>query len=254
MQKAANRGRFCWRRVGGAQAVLAHPKSCHSHEHGTSRQEIVVAAEGASNITLGLSQLVANCCGSVAYNPLNEICCNDNILTRSSTQANCCGSVTYLTTTHLCCGGNKTFELKENRSCCGNKTFDMTTHCCCTKPTLEVKPKNDTCCRTETDLRCGSEPYNPHEQICCLGYLYKRTSALTKCCGKYVYTLSDDNVLCCNGILHRNVPVQSECVGGVMYIPGNTTCQMSVRPRLGEHCCGGQTFNPRMHICYNGHR
>ncbi|XP_050959755.1 galaxin-like isoform X2 [Labeo rohita] len=205
------------------------------------------------NITLGLSQMVANCCGSAAYNPLNEICCNNNILTLSSTQAKCCGSVTYLTRTHLCCGGNKIYTLKENLSCCGNKTFDKTTHCCCTAPKLEVKPKHETCCQKATDLKCGSNPYNPHEQICCSGKLYKRASALTKCCGEDFYSLSDDNVLCCNGILKHNVSEQSECVGGVIYTPGNTTCQMSVRPRLGEHCCGGQTFNPHTHICCNGH-
>ncbi len=38
MRKAANRKRFCWRRGGGAQAVLVHPKSCRVHEHGASRQ------------------------------------------------------------------------------------------------------------------------------------------------------------------------------------------------------------------------
>ncbi len=38
MQKAANRKRFCWRRGGGVQAVLVHPKSCRFHEHGASRQ------------------------------------------------------------------------------------------------------------------------------------------------------------------------------------------------------------------------
>ncbi len=38
MRKAANRRRFCWRRGGGAQAVLVHPKSCRFHEHGASRQ------------------------------------------------------------------------------------------------------------------------------------------------------------------------------------------------------------------------
>ncbi len=38
MRKAANRKRFCWRRGGGAQAVLVHPKSCRFHEHGASRQ------------------------------------------------------------------------------------------------------------------------------------------------------------------------------------------------------------------------
>ncbi|KAK2894857.1 hypothetical protein Q8A67_012086 [Cirrhinus molitorella] len=225
-------------------------------------------------VTLGLSQLVADCCDSVAYNPLNEICCNGSLQTRSSTQAKCCGKDIYLTTTHLCCGGNKIFKQKENHSCCGKELYDMTTHCCCTKPTLEVKPKDEICCPNSTDsvkteckqsssltrtrpknseFKCGSKSFNPLKKMCCSGSLHKKASALTKCCGKVAYTLTDNNVLCCNGILHHNVPEQSECIGGVIYTPENTTCQMSARPRLGEHCCGGQTFNPHTHICCNGH-
>ncbi|XP_016143237.1 galaxin-like [Sinocyclocheilus grahami] len=249
--------------------------SHHLHWCGNVSYNISGSSCCNGTITLGLSQLVADCCGSVAYNPLNEICCDGRILTRSSTYAKCCSRDVYLTTTHLCCGKNNIFQRKENHSCCGNETYDMTTHCCCTNPALEVKPKNETCCSKATDsrkkaesqqgspptrtlpilsdLNCGSETYNPHEQMCCSGNLYKKASALTKCCGEDAYILSDDNVLCCNGILHRNVPEQSECVGGVMYTPANTTCQMSTRPRLGEHCCGGQTFNPRTHICCNGH-
>ncbi|KAL1256646.1 hypothetical protein QQF64_012191 [Cirrhinus molitorella] len=221
------------------------------------------------NITMGLGQLVSDCCGSVAYNPLNEICCDGSLQTRSSTRAKCCGKVIYLTTTHLCCGDNQILDLKENHSCCGNQTYNMATHCCCTMPTLKVNLKNEACCPNATDskyqqgsptstpkvseLMCGTEPYNHQKQICCSGTLYKKASALTKCCGAEVYILSDDSVLCCNGILHRNVPVQSECVAGVIYTPENTTCQMSARPRLGEHCCGGQTLDPHKQICCNGH-
>ncbi|XP_042599768.1 galaxin-like isoform X3 [Cyprinus carpio] len=248
--------------------------SHHLHWCGNVSYKVSGSSCCNGNITLGLSQLVADCCGSVAYNPLNEICCNGSILTRSSTYAKCCGKDMYLTTTHVCCGKNNIFQWKENHSCCGEKTYDETIHCCCSNPTPVVKHKNETCClkakdhdkKTEhqpgspptrplpilSDLICGSETYNPHKQMCCSGNLYK-ASALTKCCGGDAYTLSDDNVLCCNGILHLNVPEQSECVGGVIYTPANTTCQMSTRPRLGEHCCGGQTFNPRTHICCNGH-
>ncbi|XP_042599759.1 galaxin-like isoform X2 [Cyprinus carpio] len=256
--------------------------SNHLHHCGNVSYNISESSCCNGYITPGLSQLVADCCGSVAYNPLNEICCKGNILTQSSTHVKCCGKDMYVTTTHLCCGGNNIFQRKEDHSCCGKETYDMTTHCCCTNLTLEVKPKNETCCPKATgsnlnpiltakkkefqlgspptrtlpktsELKCRTMPFNPQENICCLGNLYKKASALTKCCGVDAYTLSDDNVLCCNGILHLNVPEQSECVGGVIYTPANTTCQMSIRPRLGEHCCGGQTFNPRTHICCNGH-
>ncbi|XP_026086828.1 galaxin-like isoform X3 [Carassius auratus] len=249
--------------------------SHHLHCCGNVSYKISESSCCNGNLTNGLSQLVSDCCDSVAYNPLNEICCGGRILTQSSTHAKCCGKVLYLTTTHLCCGGNNIFQRKENLFCCGKETYDMTTHCCCINLALEVKPKNETCCPkvTDTDKRresqqgslptsklsrnleskCGTKPYNPNKKICCSGNLYEKASALTKCCGTDVYTLLDDNVLCCNGILHLNVPEQSECVGGVIYAPPNTFCQMPARPRLGEHCCGEQTFNPRTHICCNGH-
>ncbi|XP_043088787.1 galaxin-like isoform X1 [Puntigrus tetrazona] len=245
----------------------------HLHRCGNVSYKISGSSCCNDNITLGLSQLVADCCGSVAYNPLNEICCSGRILTQSSTNVKCCGKGMYVTTTHVCCGGNNILQRKENHACCGKEMFDVTTHCCCANPELEVKPKNEACCPKATDEgkfqqvsphtrtipknsdldQCGTETYNPREQICCSGKPHKKESSLTKCCGVDAYTLSDDNVLCCNGILHINVPEHSECVGGVIYSPENTTCQMLTRPRLGEHCCGRQTFNPHTHICCNGH-
>ncbi|XP_056126195.1 galaxin [Rhinichthys klamathensis goyatoka] len=146
-------------------------------------------------LTRGLSQLVADCCKSEAYNPLNEICCNGSVFTRTSA--------------HMTCNGGK-------------------------------------------GLKCGSETYDPKERMCCSGKLY-RASALNKCCGTDIYRLIDDHVLCCNGTLHRNVSKKSECVGGVVYSPDNSNCNLSARPRLGEHCCGGKTFSPLTHICCNGH-
>ncbi|XP_050991330.1 galaxin isoform X3 [Labeo rohita] len=251
--------------------------SQHLHCCGNVSYEISGSSCCKGKITLGLSQLVADCCGSVAFNPLNEICCNGTIQTRFNSRAKCCGNVMYLTATHLCCGRKNIFERKENLSCCGNETYNITTQCCCNFPTLQVKSKNETCCPkppfvntalignnqqgsppTSTlpkvsDLMCGDDPYNHQDHICCSGKRHKKASVLTMCCGQDAYTMSDDNMLCCNGNLHRDVPEQSECVGGVIYTPENTTCQMSVRPRLGEHCCGGQTFNPSTHICCNGH-
>ncbi|XP_051513039.1 galaxin-like isoform X2 [Myxocyprinus asiaticus] len=243
-------------------------------------------------ITPGLSQLVADCCESVAYNPLNKICCNGRIQTRNSAQDKCCGSEIYLMKTHLCCV-DTIFELGENLFCCGNNLYNRETHCCCTSDSndLQVKPKPETCCSnladvlsTEnsftkksagseltqsqqqflsafvslptkvSDMMCASKAYNPQESICCSGNLYRKSSAIIKCCGKYRYSLLDETVLCCNGILHHNLPEQSVCVGGVVYTPGETACQLYVRPRLGEHCCGVKTLNPEIHICCNGHR
>ncbi|XP_050991501.1 uncharacterized protein LOC127181049 isoform X3 [Labeo rohita] len=275
---------ICHHDRGGQNAGRQMEGRHHLHCCGNVPYNISGSSCCNGKITLGLSQLVADCCDSLAYNPLNEICCNGSIQTRSSIHAKCCGKGLYLTTTHLCCGGNKIFERKENHSCCGKEFYDMTTHCCCINP-LQVNHKNENCCVKPTagynlnmiltdshkktkykqsylltqtrpsnsELKCGSKPFNPLKNICCSGNLHMKASALTKCCGEHAYSLSDDNVMCCNGILQRNVSEQSECVGGVIYTPENTICQMSTRPRLGEHCCGGQTFNPRTHICCNGH-
>ncbi|XP_051952901.1 galaxin-like isoform X2 [Xyrauchen texanus] len=213
-----------------------------------------------------------HCCGNLTYNISGSSCCNE----------------IYQMKTHLCCV-DTIFELGENLFCCGNNLYNRKTHSC-TKD-LQVKPNLETCCSKMTDvlstensftkksagstliqskqqpvstsvspptkvsdLMCASKDYNPQESICCSGNPYRKTSALTKCCGKDIYSLLDETVLCCNGKLHRNLPEQSECVGGVVYTPGETACQLYVRPRLGEHCCGEKTLNPEIHICCNGHR
>ncbi|KAK9959139.1 hypothetical protein ABG768_011218 [Culter alburnus] len=258
--------------------ICLHDKESHrnrdfnSHmakgHHLQCGNESYISSESAccnGKITKGLSQLVADCCGTKAYNSLNEICCDGSLFTRSSAQVQCCGEVMYLPT-DSCCFNNKLTDRKENHDCCGAESFDKTTHICCSNP-LSVKPKKEPCTNlavpprsmsssvTSTPLqkpeeKCGSKTYNPKNQICCSGLLYK-ASALTMCCGDRIYTPFDENVLCCNGTLHLNVPKQSECVGGVVYT--NNTCNLSARPRLGEHCCGGQTYDPRTHICCNGH-
>lgn len=229
------------------------------------------------NLTLGLSQFVTYCCGSVTYNPLNEICCNGSIFIRTSAHTKCCGKDPYQTTTHLCCGSTKLNKRKGNENdCCGETPFDNSNHCCCAcSPELQIKPNSDPCCQTDKKLKssqctqasglensttahnkisgkCGS--YDPQRYICCSGHLYNKSSELTKCCGKHLYSFSEGNVLCCNGILHRDMPEKAECVGGVVYSPENSTCHLPVRPQLGEHCCGSQTFDPLIHICCNGHR
>ncbi|XP_067275193.1 galaxin [Pseudorasbora parva] len=220
-------------------------------------------------LTKGLSHLVSDCCGSVAYNVLNEICCNNSIFIPSSAQMQCCGKELFLPTTHMCCE-TKVILQKKNHVCCGTETYDQTTHICCTESNeTQIKPKDQSCPKNEEDdvnntspisippevseFICGSESYDPKIEICCSGKLHKR-SALKKCCGEHAYTPLDDHVLCCNGTLHHNVPQKSECVGGIVYAPSNTTCHLSTRPRLGEHCCGRQTYNPKTHICCNGHR
>ncbi|XP_039539960.1 galaxin-2 isoform X2 [Pimephales promelas] len=160
-------------------------------------------------LTLGLSHLVADCCGSEAFNPLNEICCNGSVFVRTRADMTC-------------------YEGKDRSHSSALSSS------------------------TEPELKCGSETYNPKKEMCCSGKPY-RASALNKCCGTKVYRLGDDNALCCNGTLYHGVSKKSECVADILYSPDNSTCHLPARARLGEHCCGGKTFNPVTHICCNGH-
>ncbi|XP_056334307.1 galaxin isoform X2 [Danio aesculapii] len=228
------------------------------------------------NLTRGLSQVVTYCCGSVAYNPLNEICCKDRIFIRTSAHTKCCGKDPYQTKNRICCGDVLLNKQQKKKNCCGKELFDKEANCCCPLD-LKIKPKSDPCCQTKAveipkspqcsqasglektttapnNITGNGGSYDPQTQICCSGQLYKKSSEFTKCCGKHLYSFSEGNVLCCNGILHLDMPEKSECVGGVVYSPKNTTCHLPVRPNLGEHCCGNQTFDPLIHICCNGHR
>ncbi|KAK9959138.1 hypothetical protein ABG768_011217 [Culter alburnus] len=193
-------------------------------------------------------QLETDYCNSLPYNPVNQICCNGTIQTRSSAHTACCGQDLYITTTQACCGGNTTLELKEDLSCCGSKSFNRMTHCCCFKNnTLEVNHKDEKCCPTppkEAELKSP-------EYISCSGINYKRESGLTQCCGKNLYSLSDVNVLCCNGILHLNVPEQSECVGGLIYTQKQLkmSCGSQIYDHHKQRCCSGDLYNTTKAEC-----
>ncbi|XP_050960752.1 galaxin-like isoform X2 [Labeo rohita] len=201
---------------------------------------VFAALSGQGNVPKGLSQLETDYCNSSAYNPVNQICCNGSIHNRSSAHSKCCGQVMYVPTAHICCGNNQMFEVQENLSCCGNKSFDTTRqHCCVTSNTLEVRLKNE----------CPSPPpkdAEPSKYVNCSGKLYKRESGLTRCCGKDVYSVADDNVLCCNGVLYRNVPEDSECVGGVIYDQNQIkmlSCGSEVYDHKKQLCCSGQLYS-----------
>ncbi|TRY81855.1 hypothetical protein DNTS_011417 [Danionella cerebrum] len=173
-------------------------------------------------MTWGIGQQAAYCCGSNAYNPLNEICCDKKIFTRPSAETKCCGKGAIKNRDPQSHAPSRSHGLQFSSSLLGSK--------------------------------CDSNSFNPQIQICCSGKIHQKSSELIKCCGEDAYSFTDRNVLCCNGILHKSVPEDSECVGGVIYIKENSICHLSTRPRVDKHCCGKQAFDPRKHICCNGHR
>ncbi|XP_065139064.1 uncharacterized protein [Paramisgurnus dabryanus] len=161
------------------------------------------------NVSYNISN--SSCCE--AYNPLNQICCGDHILTRESAQAKCCGSEMYLPTTHKCCSG-------EN-----------------------ITPKGEICTTVSPSVRKAKDN-RTEEMMFCLGKEYK-VSALYKCCGEKIYSLSDDTVLCCNGTLYHHVPKNSECVGGLIYAQNQIkmTCGSKVYDHESFRCCSGHLYN-----------
>nr|XP_055029561.1 galaxin isoform X1 [Misgurnus anguillicaudatus]XP_055029562.1 galaxin isoform X1 [Misgurnus anguillicaudatus] len=201
--------------------VSSSPNGSMPHHHHHECKNVSYNISNSScckgNITSGISMLVADCCGSVAYNPLNQICCGDQILTRDNAQAKCCGSEMYLPTTHMCCTPN----------------------------TIKSRDKKCTIVSNGTATDNGTKGVaQTQETMFCLGKEYQ-VSALHKCCGEKHYSLSDDTVLCCNGTLYLNVPKNSECVGGLIYAQDRIkmTCGSKVYDHESSRCCSGHLYN-----------
>ncbi|XP_056621590.1 galaxin isoform X2 [Triplophysa dalaica] len=173
------------------------------HTCGNKQYNISEALCCNGTLICGLSRLVADCCESNAFNPLNEMCCNGRIC-----------EITNI----------------KNRSCVPDGNESKSSDSGSTESKNNCTPV----------LQCGSKTYDPLTQMCCSGSIYK-LSPLNKCCGTKAYSISE-KVLCCNGTLHKNVPENSQCVGGYMYMENQTIMtydtNVSIKVNRKAECCG----------------
>ncbi len=145
---------------------------------------------------------MADCCGSVAYNPLNEICCNGRILTQSSTHAQCCGKGSRFISCNLNTLTGTLFRfdtflhayifllrLIDLYTIRLRKTFIMTfllhsftdmylttTHLCCGKNNIFQRKENHSC--------CGKETYDMTTHCCCINTKLEVKPKNETCCPK----------------------------------------------------------------------
>ncbi|XP_042150864.1 uncharacterized protein LOC112265075 [Oncorhynchus tshawytscha] len=228
-------------------------------------------------LTPHVSQLVSDCCGSRACDPLNQ--CDLQILTRTQPHSKCCGKELYNKDHQLCCGhvdkGRKVLtKMSRHHLCCGDQQFDRRSHCCCqhiTEP-LNPQPLNASCCAIQELRRtppaqtvqnktiaqsspncmpgekpCGqSACFNPITERCCVNP--------TSLQGQ---SYSHDQT-CCDGTL-SHTPGQltphvsqlvSDCCGSRACDPLNQ-CDLQILTRTQPHskCCGKELYNKDHQLC-----
>eukprot|EP01102_Stenamoeba_stenopodia_P020650 TRINITY_DN8132_c0_g1_i1.p1 TRINITY_DN8132_c0_g1~~TRINITY_DN8132_c0_g1_i1.p1 ORF type:complete len:319 (-),score=38.26 TRINITY_DN8132_c0_g1_i1:164-1120(-) len=111
------------------------------------------------------------CCGSLKFDPTNEVCCSDKYGRVSVGQGNslaCCGSQAYDPAASTCCtdatGASYLYSGGGlNSRCCNGKLLDPTNQICCQNAAaVDVTDVNTAKC-------CGLEAYYPPKETCCLG-------------------------------------------------------------------------------------
>ncbi|XP_035629309.1 usherin-like isoform X1 [Oncorhynchus keta] len=193
-------------------------------------------------LTLNVSQLVSDCCGLRAYDPLNQLCCDSRILNRTQPHAKCCGKEPYDEDNQLCCGniieGRKVLaKMSSHHRCCGDHQFNQQSHCCCSE-TLSPEPLNASCCASSSSNYRGNDASSPNcmpgERPCGRGACFNPT---TEGCCENPTSLQGKRYLrhqtCCEGILSRN------------------PCKTAQGP-YNVASCGSQVYNPDINICCAG--
>ncbi|XP_024300116.2 uncharacterized protein LOC112266667 [Oncorhynchus tshawytscha] len=231
-------------------------------------------------LTLNVSQLVSDCCGCRPYDPLNQLCCDSRILTRTQPHAKCCGKELYDEDHQLCCGnvlkGRKVLaKMSSHHRCCGDHQFDQQSHCCCSE-TLSPEPLNASCCASTSSNYRGIDASSPNcmpgerPEGCCVNHTscqghphsHLQTSAETRShtpglhddagCGSQVY--NPDHKTCCAGKLSNRVLGKNLCCGKTPYavedrrvLCCNQTLHRGVE--AGHQCSpGGHLYRPSREI------
>nr|XP_046171999.1 usherin-like [Oncorhynchus gorbuscha] len=231
-------------------------------------------------LTLNVSQLVSDCCGCRPYDPLNQLCCDSRILTRTQPHAKCCGKELYDEDHQLCCGnvlkGRKVLaKMSSHHRCCGDHQFDQQSHCCCSE-TLSPEPLNASCCASSSYNHRGIDASSPNcmpgerPEGCCVNHTscqghphaHLQNSAETRShtpglhdvagCGSQVY--NPDKKTCCDGKLSNRVLGKNLCCGKTPYavedrrvLCCNQTLYLGVE--AGHQCSpGGHLYLPSREI------
>ena len=134
------------------------------------------------------------------YNPLEQVCCFDNVLDITSDNATyCCGqNFLYATAEYACCN-YQLIQLSPSHptrtECCDDVgLYDPLTDICCDG--IAVKQRHG-----DTDICCEGNAFLPTSELCCDGNVVTKSSKnATMCCGPGV-SLDPEIELCCDDVV-----------------------------------------------------
>ncbi|XP_034151521.1 uncharacterized protein LOC117595339 isoform X2 [Esox lucius] len=240
---------------------------------GSNAFSITQASCCQGQLTVNVSQLVSDCCGYKAYDPLNYLCCNTRILKRNKPYSKCCGKEVF-DSHQLCCGVEKIVltKISSNHKCCGNQQYDNKRQCCnytvvttrnldgqchvsndtmITKPALTNRPNN--CPPGEKG--CGGACYYPTTEQCCNTSFQGPYPSGQKCyqgqaayCGSSYY--NPEKETCCAGSVKNRVHGNNLCCGTYPYsvVDEDRFCcnqSLSYERKEGKRCSrSGHLYQP----------
>ncbi|XP_036441468.1 galaxin-like isoform X2 [Colossoma macropomum] len=193
-------------------------------------------------------------CGSLPYNPIEDVCCSGQQKTKKSGVTQCCGEETYELSEEgvLCCDGQLYRGQPAGSVCAGNVPYS---------------PHNCTVCQKHVHLPagqqcCGQKTFDPHEEICCNGHRHKRTADMA-CCGSHAYNASSGEHMCCSGHLHDlthlNNKQEAECCGPLLLTNKkeqqcchSTEKTLVYKTQPGHSCCGHWYYSMSLWSCCAG--
>ncbi|XP_051813745.1 galaxin [Acanthochromis polyacanthus] len=201
-------------------------------------------------------------CGSHCYDPNKHRCCERK---RASGQHD---AALYDPDTHVCCDGHVKPGMGQ---CCGETQPGV--FCCnkdredgeeCSDTSIPYNPAKGTICSSQFHGSpgqhcCGTEIYQPGNEICCDGHRYPKEGNV-QCCGIKAYNMKDPKMKCCAGTLYNLTdPEYSrdvECCGSVLRNPQEQeVCCSSMDQavlysgKTGFSCCGHLYFNMSLWSC-----
>lgn len=194
------------------------------------------------------------CCDSYQYNPVTELCCNDNPApkpTGPTVIPACCDQDAYDQTTTLCC--DATLVAKPvgviSPACCGSTVYDSNTTLCCSGVVTSRRVPQALC--------CGTQSYDPVTHLCCQGAPVPKQGGVNStslCCGPWAYDVS--NSLCCSGFVAYRTALQTHCCGPTSFSPTTQLCCNGV-PGLktgytSPSCCDSTIYDTLTSLCCDG--
>ncbi|XP_072030632.1 uncharacterized protein [Amphiura filiformis] len=183
-----------------------------------------------------------HCCGKKLFDPMEEICCSEQVYPKSSPDTRCCGSLPYIPsdTSTICCEGSTLHYDAQGKQCCGNQAIDIHQKQCCTVGDIPYayKTNQNTCCSS-----------NNAQDTCCHGNLHLNIKD-GDCCGSAVIR-HPDLEMCCDGAkFSKEYGTHSMCCGkGVIDSRVYTCCNgRRIRKQL-QGCCNNQVFSKNRGAC-----